>query len=139
MYLLDANACIHILRNSSTNLIERFQRHVPAEIKLCSVVKAELIYGAQRSARIEKNFALLRRFFSVFESYPFDDESAEHYGQIRVALERTGNLIGPNDLMIAAIALTHGLVLVTHNTDEFSRVMNLKLEDWEAGRLVPPQ
>jgi tRNA(fMet)-specific endonuclease VapC len=131
MYLLDANACIHILRNSSPTLLERFQRHAPAEIKLCSVVKAELIYGAQRSARIEKNFALLRRFFSVFESHPFDDESAEHYGRIRVALERTGNIIGPNDLMIAAIAMARELVLVTHNTEEFSRVTSLRLEDWE--------
>lgn len=131
MYLLDANACIHILRNSSQNLLERFQRHSPTEIKLCSVVKAELIYGAQRSARIEKNFDLLRRFFSIFESYPFDDESAEHYGRIRAGLERTGNVIGPNDLMIAAIAIARDLVLVSHNTDEFSRVTSLRLEDWE--------
>src|SRR3954447_12151732 len=135
MYLLDANACIHILRDSSKNLLERFRRHAPTEIKLCSVVKAELIYGAQRSAHIEKNFALLRRFFSVFESHPFDDESAEHYGRIRVDLERMGNLIGPNDLMIAATTMARKLILVTHNTAEFSRVANLRLEDWEE----PPQ
>jgi len=131
MYLLDSNACIRILKNSSRNLVERFRQHEPSEIKLCSVVKAELVYGAERSARVEANFALLRRFFSLFQSFPFDDESAEQYGRIRVDLERAGTMIGPNDLMIAAIARVQGLVLITHNTKEFSRVAGLKLEDWE--------
>jgi tRNA(fMet)-specific endonuclease VapC len=131
MYLLDTNACIRILRNSSRPLLDRFQRHDPSEIKLCSVVKAELYYGAQRNTQKEANLLLLQRFFTTFESVPFDDESADHYGRIRVDLERAGLMIGPNDLMIAAIARAHGLVLVTHNTDEFSRVPDLRLDDWE--------
>ena len=131
MYLLDTNACIRILRNTSRPLLDRFQRHDPSEIKLCSVVKAELYYGAQRNTQKEANLLLLQRFFTTFESVPFDDESADHYGRIRVDLERAGLMIGPNDLMIAAIARAHGLVLVTHNTDEFSRVSDLRLEDWE--------
>ena len=131
MYLLDTNACIRILRNTSRPLLDRFQRHDPSEIKLCSVVKAELYYGAQRNTQKEANLLLLQRFFMTFESVPFNDESADHYGQIRVDLERAGLMIGPNDLMIAAIARAHGLVLVTHNTDEFSRVSDLRLDDWE--------
>ena len=131
MYLLDANACIHILRNTSRRLLDRFQRHDPAEIKLCSVVKAELFYGAQRSTQKEANLVLLQRFFAPFECFPFDEESADHYGRIRVGLERTGTVIGPNDLMIASIARARGQVLVTHNTNEFSRVSDLQLEDWE--------
>jgi tRNA(fMet)-specific endonuclease VapC len=131
MYLLDTNACIRILRNTSQPLLDRFRRHDPSEIKLCSVVKAELFYGAQRSAQKEANLLLLQRFSSTFECLPFDDASADHYGLIRVELERAGLMIGPNDLMIASIARAHGLVLVTHNTDELSRVSGLRIEDWE--------
>lgn len=131
MYLLDTNACIHLLRNTSPILLQRSRRHDPSEIRLCSVVKGELLYGARRSARVDANLALLQRFFSVFESLPFDDDSADHYGRIRVELEREGRVIGPNDLMIASIARAHGLILVTHNTQEFSRVSDLALEDWE--------
>ncbi|HET9212635.1 MAG TPA: type II toxin-antitoxin system VapC family toxin [Thermoanaerobaculia bacterium] len=131
MYLLDANACIRILRNTSQPLLDRFRRHDPSEIKLCSVVKAELFYGAQRSMQKEANRLLLQRFFTTFECLPFDDESADHYGRIRFELERAGAIIGPNDLLIASIARAHGLVLVTHNTDEFSRVSGLRIDDWE--------
>ena len=130
MYLLDANACIHILRNTSRRLLDRFQRHDPAEIKLCSVVKAELLRRPADSQK-EANLALLQRFFAPFECFPFDEESADHYGRIRVGLERTGTVIGPNNLMIASIARARGQVLVTHNTNEFSRVSDLKLDDWE--------
>lgn len=131
MYLLDTNACIRILRNTSRPLIDRFHRHDRSEVKLCSVVKAELFYGAQRSKRKEDNLPLLQYLFTNLESLPFDDASADHYGLIRVELERVGLMIGPNDLMIASIARAHGLVLVTHNTDEFSRVSGLRIEDWE--------
>lgn len=97
----------------------------------CSIVKAELLYGALKSARPDRNVGRLRPFFNRFVSLPFDDASAEEYGQIRVALEMAGTPIGSNDLCIAAIARTNDLALVTHNTDEFSRVDELRLEDWE--------
>ena len=64
-------------------------------------------------------------------SLPFDDDAARKYGEIRSALSRLGKPIGPNDLMIAATALVHGAVLITHNTREFSRVEGLQIEDWE--------
>ena len=98
---------------------------------ICQIVKAELIYGAYRSARREANLALLARFFSQFVSLPFDDASAEIYGRIRAELVRAGTPIGPNDLMIAAIALAHDAILVTHNVREFGRVEGLRFEDWE--------
>jgi tRNA(fMet)-specific endonuclease VapC len=131
MYLLDANACIRILNHRSIPLVERLHQHDPSEICLCSVVKAELVYGARKSARVVENLELLQRFFSPFISFHFDDPSAEHYGDIRATLERAGTPIGANDLMIAATARAHDLVLVTHNTREFSRVADLRLEDWE--------
>jgi tRNA(fMet)-specific endonuclease VapC len=103
----------------------------PGEVVLCSVVKAELIYGAQRSREPLQNLTKLAEFFAGFLSLPFDDRVAEVYGQMRAQLAARGHLIGPNDLMIAAIALANGLILVTHNVAEFGRVEGLNTEDWE--------
>ncbi len=131
MYLLDTNACIKILNRASTELTERFQSQPPSAIRLCSVVKAELVYGARKSARPSDNLRVLGAFFKPLVSLPFDDHCSNNYGVIRSELERTGQPIGPNDLMIASIATTHELTLVTHNVDEFSRVVGLSWEDWE--------
>jgi len=134
MYLLDTNACIRLLNNTSQPLARRLQLHDPAHIRLCSVVRAELLYGARRSARVSDNLRVLQHFFAPFLCLPFDDRCAEHYGLIRTDLERMGTPIGPNDLMIAATALAFDLVLITHNITEFSRVIGLKFEDWEKAK-----
>lgn len=131
MYLLDTNACIRILNNSSAPLVARLRAEDPSIIRLCSVTKAELLFGARRSARIAANLRLLERFFAPFVSLPFDDRCAEHYAAIRAELAGRGKPIGPNDLLIAATARAHDLVLVTHNTREFSRVVGLRIDDWE--------
>lgn len=130
MYLLDTNACIAVLNNASRALVARLRERTPQEVLLCSIVKAELIYGAYHSARAAENLRLLQEFFAPFGSLPFDDECAAHYGRIRDELERAGTPIGPNDLVIAATALAHHLVLVTDNTREFERVVGLQLENW---------
>ena len=131
MYLLDTNACIRILNNSSFPLVARLREHGPDDIFLCSFVKAELIYGAYHSSRLADNLRLLKRFFEPFVSLPLDDHCLEHYGRIRDELERIGTPIGPYDLQIAAIVLTHDLTLITNNTREFGRVAGLQIEDWE--------
>jgi tRNA(fMet)-specific endonuclease VapC len=131
MYLLDTNSCIRILNGTSLLLIARLHEHDPTEIRLCSIVKAELLYGARHSQRVAENLRLLTRFFNTFSSIPFDDEAAEQYGVIRHELATAGTPIGPNDLMIAATALAHRLTLVTNNLKEFSRVVGLEYEDWE--------
>jgi tRNA(fMet)-specific endonuclease VapC len=131
MYLLDTNACIRILNGSSQKLAARLRSHEPALIHLCAIVKAELLYGAHHSQRAAENLRLLSRFFGTFTSLAFDDLAAEQYGVIRSQLARAGTLIGPNDLMIAAVALANRLTLVTHNVKEFSRVVGLVYEDWE--------
>ena len=130
MYLLDTNFCIDVINGTSALAMSRLQSRNPDEIRLCSVVKAELRYGARLSARVADNLRLLERFFDPFQSLPFDDVCTDYYGQIRADLRRSGNPIGPNDLMIAAIAKTHDLTLVTHNVREFSKVIGLKVEDW---------
>jgi len=131
IYLLDTNVCIHLLNEADPGIQQQFQRLGPGKIALCSIVKAELLFGAQRSARVDANLQRLRFFFSPLQSLSFDDDCAEHYALIRADLAASGRPIGPNDLIIAAIARANGAVLVTHNQDEFGRVSGLHLEDWE--------
>ena len=107
----------------------------PSEVALCSIVKAELLYGARHSGRVEENLELLDQFFTPLASLAFDDRCAEDYGLIRAQLAVQGSLIGPNDLMIAAIARAHDATLVTHNIREFNRVAGLRLTDWEEERV----
>ncbi|HSI37222.1 MAG: PIN domain-containing protein [Phycisphaerae bacterium] len=101
-----------------------------AEVAVCSVVLAELIYGALRSARTAHNLAEVGAFAGRFVSLPFDDAAAQKAAEIRAHLAKPGTPIGPMDTLIAAIALANDLILVTHNTREFSRVPGLQLEDW---------
>ena len=131
MYLLDTNVCIRLLNEAHPGILRQFQARSPSDIALCSVVKAELLFGARRSARVEQNLQRLKLFFAPLNSLPFDDLCAEHYALIRTDLFSQGTPIGPNDLLIAAIARSHDAVLVTHNTNEFGRVIGLRMEDWE--------
>lgn len=130
-YLLDTNACIQYLNGISSSLRRKLESSQPEDIFLCTVVRAELFYGAIKSANALKNVKKLRHFLDRFISLPFDDQSAEVYGEIRTQLEKEGNVIGPYDLMIAAIALAKKMTLVSHNTREFGRIKHLDLEDWE--------
>jgi tRNA(fMet)-specific endonuclease VapC len=132
MYLLDTNVCIHLLNQKHPGILQHFQQHSPAEIALCSIVKAELLYGARHSQRVQENLQLLAKFFTPLVSLPFDDRCAEEAGLIRADLAGQGNPIGPNDLLIAATARAHDAVLITHNSGEFARVTGLRIEDWEA-------
>lgn len=93
--------------------------------------KSELIYGAQKSARTQANLESLAKFFEPFTSLPFDDNAAVVAGEMRANLERLGTPVRPNDLLIAAIACSNGLTLVTHNTAEFGHVSGLVIADWQ--------
>jgi len=130
MYLLDSNICIHLLNARAPELEGHFRAHTPTEIALCSVVKAELLFGARNSPRVEANLQRLKLFFAPLASLPFDDRCAEEYGQIRADLTSQGKLIGPNDLLIAAIARAHDAILVTRNSKEFGRITGLRSEVW---------
>lgn len=130
MKLLATDICIHLLNSREPELVARLAAHQPSEIAVCSVVRAELFWGAHNSRRCEENLARVRAFAAPFQSLPFDDASAEHYGFIRASLAAQGQPIGPNDNLIAAIALAHAAVLVTRNVREFSRVAELEVEPW---------
>jgi tRNA(fMet)-specific endonuclease VapC len=131
LYLLDTNVCIRFLNGTSTPVKQQLEATRRSDIAVCSVVKAELFYGVMRSRNPSQSLIRYREFLDPFVSLPFDDEAAIVYGQIRADLSAKGTPIGPNDLQIAAIALTHNLTLVTHNTREFNRVDGLQIEDWE--------
>lgn len=130
MFLLDTNICIHLLNQRDASLEAAFRAREPSEIALCSVVKAELFHGACRSRQRDANLERLKVFFSPLQSLPFDDSSAEHYGRLRSDLESRGRPIGPNDLLIAAIAQAHQATLVTRNRREFERVPGLTVHSW---------
>lgn len=128
--LLDTNTCIFLLNQANARVRAQFEARSPCDIALCSVVKAELLFGAHRSARVDANLQRLRKFFDPLRCFAFDDPCAEHYALIRADLLAQGQPIGPNDLMIAATARANGATLVTNNTKEFGRVAGLLLEDW---------
>ncbi len=130
-YLLDSNTCIVYLNGRSLSVAVKIKATPASDIAVCSIVKAELYFGARRSHDPAKTRAQQDEFLLLFQSLPFDDDGAYRYSGIRADLAARGTPIGPNDLMIATIALAHGLILITHNTHEFSRIQGLSLEDWE--------
>lgn len=129
-YLVDINACIAILKGSSEELRRRLDHVGPQNVAICSVVKAELLYGARKSMKIEHNLLQVSAFCEGLKSYPFDDAAAEFYGINRAILERAGTSVGNADLFISSIALANDLVVLTRNQKEFIRVPGLKVETW---------
>ncbi|MGL6136680.1 MAG: type II toxin-antitoxin system tRNA(fMet)-specific endonuclease VapC [Planktothrix sp.] len=130
-YILDTNVCIIYLKARNLNLKQKLESVAIQEIVVCSIVKAELCFGAMKSANPERNFALQQAFLEQFVSLSFDDLAATTFGVIRSQLEIKGTPIGAYDLQIASIALANNLTLVTHNIQEFRRVDGLQVEDWE--------
>ncbi|MBN1225574.1 MAG: type II toxin-antitoxin system VapC family toxin [Deltaproteobacteria bacterium] len=130
MYLLDTNICIYIINKSPKIAVEKIKSLKPTQIKLSAISLGELEYGVYKSQNIEKNKNALIDFVSGFDIINFNDEDAEVFGMIRADLEIRGKVIGSYDMQIAAQAITRKLTLVTNNTDEFSRITNLSLENW---------
>jgi tRNA(fMet)-specific endonuclease VapC len=130
-YQLDTDACIEHLRGRNQLLSQRIAARPASELRLCSVTVAELYYGLYRGGRVQAERPKLEAFLSLFSSLPFDDRAADIYGRIRTDLTARGQMIGLNDLLIAAIALAHQLTLVTHNTRDFGRIPGLQCEDWQ--------
>ncbi|MBI2982398.1 MAG: type II toxin-antitoxin system VapC family toxin [Deltaproteobacteria bacterium] len=129
-YLLDTNICIGLLKGEDKPLAKKIQEMSPSDFFLCSVVKGELFYGARKSQRVEENMKLLAGFFSQFDSLPFDDRAAEFYGTLRAILVKAGTPVGANDMLIAGIAMSHDLTLVSRNRREFQFIPGLRLEGW---------
>ncbi len=132
MICIDTNAVIAFLNGRPAHLGERLKREIlQGDVALPSIALFELQYGIFKSLKRQKNTDQLALFLQLPVSIlPFEPEDAEHAGDIRAALERAGNPIGPYDILIAAQARRRDATLVTANTREFARVPGLKLEDW---------
>lgn len=128
-YLLDTNAVIALLNNKNSLLAQRVRSHQPIEVCISSIIVHELFYGAFKSQRSTHNVALVDSL--QFEVLEFDKEDARQAGQIRAALALKGTPIGPYDVLIAGQAKARDMILVTHNIEEFSRVRNLIIENWQ--------
>ena len=133
MYYLDSNVVIDIIRRKSSDLISHFKKCPASEIAIPSIVIAELEFGAQHSDDYEKRRKQYLDIIAPYNVVSFSQKEAVVYGKIREQLTKDGNLIGPNDLLIAATAIANVATLVTHNTDEFSRLQGLTFEDWREG------
>jgi tRNA(fMet)-specific endonuclease VapC len=127
-FLLDANAVIALLKDTTSLLAKRVRRRPPRDVGISAIVAHELYYGAYKSQRVERNLAVIESL--QFEVVEFDHEDAKHSGEVRAILASRGTPIGPYDVLIAGQARARSLTLVTHNTAEFRRVPDLKVEDW---------
>jgi tRNA(fMet)-specific endonuclease VapC len=131
-YMLDTNICIDMIRQKSQALIKRLVACIPGEVVVSTITIAELAHAVQNSNRVKQNMAALEQFLLPLEIVNFDQHASVAYGNIRAALERTGNIIGAMDMLIGAHALSLKVTLVTNNINEFQHIPNLQLEDWTA-------
>lgn len=128
-YMLDTNLCIRVLRDRPAYLRPRFNAEA-GSLAISTIVLTELLHGAAKSARSDHNRREVERFAARLEILPFDANAALHAADIRATLERAGLPIGGYDLLIAGHARSRGLIVVTGNFGEFSRVPALRCEDW---------
>ncbi len=129
-YFLDTDICIYFLKGKYPNVLKNIHKHHPYEIKIAAIVKAELLYGALKSRKVDENIEKITKFLLPFEIIVFNDRSTTYYAENRAKLEKKGNSIGPNDLIIASIVQSNDGILITNNKREFKRIKNLKLENW---------
>lgn len=128
-YLLDTNIVIYVLKRRPIEVLKIFNTNA-SRMAISSITLSELMYGAEKSSNAAQNLEAIEEFISHLEVIPYDAKASQHYGQIKATLERKGEIIGENDIHIAAHAISQGLILVTNNLREFKRVSNLALENW---------
>ena len=128
-WLLDTNTCVYALKLQG-GVAERLRDHSPDDLGVTIVTVAELWFGARKSTRATATRREIDAFLEPLEVLPFDRAAAAAYAEIRFVLERSGRPIGDRDLLIASIASSRGLTVVTHNLSEFARVPQLETEDW---------
>ena len=129
-YMLDTNTCIYIIKQKPVDVIDRFRRLQISQVSVSSITMSELEYGVIKSSKPEQNHLALAQFLAPMEILPYGDAAAQHYGKLRVYLEKQGTPIGSLDMLIAAHALSTGCILITNNVKEFERVPNLRINNW---------
>jgi tRNA(fMet)-specific endonuclease VapC len=131
-WMLDTDSCITFLKGTQPQAFRRITAGPLGEVGLSSIALAELYAGIAKSERSHESANVLFRSLALLEIVAFDEPAAAVYGAIRARLERRGTTIGPLDLLIAAHAMSANATLVTHNTREFERLADLRVEDWIA-------
>ena len=129
-YLLDTNICIYIAKHNPASVRDRFAQHSANELVMSVITVGELRFGAEKSQSKERALAVIEELCNLMNIEDLTENAAEHYGQIRAELQKSGQIIGNNDLWIAAHARSKDWVLVTNNEKEFLRVEGLKVENW---------
>lgn len=128
--MLDTNICIYIIKKKPPHVIERFKQTELSEISISAITLSELLYGVSKSLNPAQNQIALAQFLSPLEILPYGDDAAQYYGGLRSYLEKQGTPIGALDMLIAAHALSASCTLITNNEREFTRIPELKIENW---------
>ena len=128
-YLLDTNIVIHVIKRRPLEALALFNENA-GHMAISSITLAELMHGAEKSNAVARSLAIVEDFCSRLVVLPYGPKAAQHYGSIRSALEKQGQVIGVNDLHIAAHARSEGLTLVSNNLREFERVEALQTANW---------
>jgi tRNA(fMet)-specific endonuclease VapC len=128
-YMLDTNICIYVIKNYPQDLREKFNA-LAEQLCISSITLGELHYGAEKSARREHNLTAIEHFVARLDVLPFAEKAAAHYGQVRAELERAGTPSGPHDMQIGGHARSEGLIVVTNNMREFTRMPGVRAENW---------
>ena len=128
-YMLDTNICIYVMKNYPPNLLGKFNT-LAEQLCISSITLGELHYGAEKSARRADNLIAIQHFTARLDVLAFEAKAAAHYGQVRAELEHAGAICGPHDMQIGGHARSEGLIVVTNNMREFSRMPGLRAENW---------
>lgn len=129
-FLLDTNICIYLIKNRPAAVLEKFRRHSPQDVAISTITLFELQYGIEKSQYRERSEGALAKFLLPLNLIDMDRSAALEAAMIRAHLEKKGMPIGPYDLLIAGLARSRDLILVTNNTKEFERIAGLHMENW---------
>ena len=128
-YMLDTSICIYVMKNYPQDLREKFNA-LAEQLCISSITLGELHFGAEKSARRADNLTAIEQFVARLDVLSFDAKAAMHYGQVRAELERAGTPCGPHDMQIGGHARSQGLIVVTNDAREFSRMKGIRVENW---------
>lgn len=129
-YLLDTNICIYLIKKRPQEAFAQFRQHSPQDVAISTITLFELEYGVQKSQSRQRSQDALARFLLPLNLVDVDRSAAMDAAVIRAELEKKGLPIGPYDLLIAGLARSQSMTLVTNNTKEFERIDGLRLENW---------
>jgi tRNA(fMet)-specific endonuclease VapC len=128
-YMLDTNICIYVMKTYPPELRDKFNA-LAEQLCISSITLGELHYGAEKSARRGENLTAIENFVARLDVLPFAEKAAAHYGQVRAELERAGTPSGSHDMQIGGHARSEGLIVVTNNMREFTRMPGVRSENW---------